>query len=403
LYATVLARQLRNDYPNAHITWAISSQCAGLLLNNPDINEVWEIPIQDRSQNALMWEIFEREAVRRYMRRDFDQVFLSQIAPNNFQNYDGTVRPSILRSYGAPITVPIENVIRLTADEIDHVERYVKDQALDRFDHRILFECTSHSGQSFVTPELAQEVASCLYKILPNSTVILSTHLPVQMQDARSCYAGSLSLRETAHLTRYCTLFVGCGSGGTVAASSTASTCLPMVELLNKSTSMFASFAHDFEYFGITNRKIVEMTRYSPHTIAECIAVACTEGIDSAAKRFHRRIPITFDLYFKFIEAHLFRQQRYLDAARSLLTVSARYGFTRDLIEFGSRRIVPFLKVDPSWFFVPNRRIGEELRSSLNNASREPVREPRQGSWAKENRAIAVRRQVPDEHVFKTR
>jgi hypothetical protein len=202
-------------------------------------------------------------------------------------------------------------------------------------------------------------------------------------------------------LTRHCTLFVGGGSGGTVAASSTASIGLPMIQLLKQSTSVFASFVHDFEYFGITNRKIVEMTRCNPHCIAECIAVACTEGIDFAAKRFQNRIPIAFDHYFMLIEGHLLRQERYLDAARSLLTTSARYGFTRDLIEFGSRRIVPFLKVDPSWFFVSNRRIGEELRASLSDASRRPVQEPRQASWANENRAIMVHREARDKQILK--
>jgi len=61
-----------------------------------------------------MWRLFEREATRRLVRHDFDHAYFSQIWPNNFQNFDGTIRPSILRSYGRPITVPIENVIHLT-------------------------------------------------------------------------------------------------------------------------------------------------------------------------------------------------------------------------------------------------------------------------------------------------
>ena len=111
MYATILARQLRHDNPDAHIVWGVSSQCVGLLKNNPHIDEIWEIPIQGWDQHEMMWRVFEREAVRRYLRREFDEILLSQIWPNNFQNFDGTVRPSILRSLGRPITVPIENVL----------------------------------------------------------------------------------------------------------------------------------------------------------------------------------------------------------------------------------------------------------------------------------------------------
>src|SRR5688572_24862302 len=96
VYATILARQLRHDNPDAHITWAVSSQCAGLLRNNPDIDETWEIPVQGWNSHELIWRVFQREAVERCLRREFDEILLSQIWPDNARNYDGTVRPSIL-------------------------------------------------------------------------------------------------------------------------------------------------------------------------------------------------------------------------------------------------------------------------------------------------------------------
>ena len=60
LYATILARQLRHDYPKAEITWAISSQCAHLLRNNPHIDHVWEIPVFDWGHHEMLWRVFER-------------------------------------------------------------------------------------------------------------------------------------------------------------------------------------------------------------------------------------------------------------------------------------------------------------------------------------------------------
>jgi hypothetical protein len=289
LYATILARQLRADHPGAQIVWAISSQCAHLLANNPYVDEIWEIPNSGWDQHEAMWRVFEREALARYIRRDFDHILLSQIWPNNFQNYDGTVRPSILRSYGRPITVPIENIINLTVEEIEKVETFVRTQRLHDFDHRILFECSSKSGQSFMTPELAQEVACHLYEQLPNVSVIFSTQQPMKIDHKRSKFAGSLSLRELAHLTHHCTLFIGCGSGCSVVACSTAAKPLPMIQLLSESTSVFASFAHDMDYFGIKDRRVLEMTDEDPKRIASCIAAACNDGISSAMETYSAR------------------------------------------------------------------------------------------------------------------
>ena len=376
LYATILARQLRNDYPKAHISWAISSQCVDLLRNNPDIDEAWEIPVGGWDQHEAMWRVFEREASRGSIQRDYDLVLLSQIWPNNFQNFDGTVRPSILRSYGRPITVPIENVIRLTAAEIDHVEQFVKEHRLRDFEHRILFECSSKSGQSFVTPELAQEIARRVYEILPSATIVFSTNIPMRLDDERSRYAGTLSLRETAHLTHDCTLFVGAGSGSTVAATSTASRPLPMIQLLSAATSVFASFAHDFEYFGTPGRPVLEMTNQDAEDIADCIATTCRDGIQTAMSRFDGRIPVRFEYYFSLIDQCLLKKYRFLDAARSLASTAGRYGWTRELINFGATQIAPRLNLDCGWLFAPRRRAGDEFRSQLAQAARCPADRP---------------------------
>lgn len=385
LYATILARQLRHDYPDAEITWAIFDQNADLLLNNPHIDVVWKVPQGNAQDSILMWSVFEQEAVRRFVRREFDRVVLSQIHPNNFQNYDGTVRPCILRAYGAPITVPIENVIELTDDEIARVEMFARESKLDRFEHRVLFECSSRSGQSFMTPDLAQEVAARLYEKLPDVTVIFNTHLPMELKDERSRYAGTLSLREMAHLTKHCSLFVGAGSGGTVSATSTAACALPMIQLLEKSTSVFGSFAHDFEYFDIKDRPILEMTDEDPEHIAVCITAMCRGEVEAAFARFNGRIEVTFDQYFRNISRMLLRELRFVDAARSLMITAHRYGWTSDLIDFGAKEIVPSLKLDPSWLFHSNRLVGEKLRAQIEEARKHPAPFPQQGLWRDEN------------------
>lgn len=376
LYATILARQLRHDYPRAHITWAISTQCVSLLKNNPDINEIWEVPVSGWDEHAITWRVFEREAARRYIRREFDLVILSQIWPSHFENYDGTIRPSILRSYQRPITVPIENVIRLSDEEVENVERFAREADLHSYEHRILFECSSKSGQSFVTPEFAQAVADEVYRRLPSSTVIFSTHLPMSLRDPRSRYAAKLSLREIGFLTNHCSLFVGCGSGQTVAATSTVSKPLPMIQILSSSTSVYASFAHDFEYFGITNRPVLEITDEDPKYTASCIVSLCKEGLTVAKAKFGQRIPLDFGHYFSLIEACLLRDCRYIDAARSLMVTAKRYGWAKQLVDFGTSTIAPRLSFDPGWIFSSNRRIGEEFRASLAEAKSYSIEYP---------------------------
>jgi len=365
LYATILARQLRLDYPKAEITWAISSQCTHLLRNNPYIDHVWEIPVFDWSHHEMLWRVFEREAIRRYQRRDFDGMVLSQIWPNNFHNYDGTVRSSLLRAYGRRLTVPIENVIHLADDEIDRVESFAERARLAEIEHKILFECSSKSGQSFVTPDKAQDIADELYRIMPQARVIFSTHLPMELRDKRSRHAGSLSLREIARLTHHVDLFVGAGSGGTVSASSSAARIVPMIQLLAASTSVFASFAHDFEYFGLTERPVLEMTAEDPVLIARSIVAALSNGIEAARAEFDGRIPVRFDHYFSQVTGCLIRQHRYLDTARSLMITAERYGWTREIVGFAREHVLPHLANDPSWFFAPSRRIAERFEAEL--------------------------------------
>ena len=359
---------MRVDHPDAHITWAVSSQCAGIIANNPHVDAIWEVEPHARPVD-MVWALFEREALRSYVRRNFDHVLLSQIHPNNFQNYDGTIRPSILRAYGRPITVPIANVIVLTAEEISAVEQYAAEQVLSEFQHRILFECSSTSGQSFVTPDFAQEVAQRVYAMLPGAVVIFNTNLPMKMRDRRSRYSGSLSLRQLAQLTRHCTLFVGCGSGGSVVATSTAAQPLPMIQLLSASTSVYASFKHDFEYFGINDRTILEITRDDPEYIANCIVKVCREGIHAAIDRFSAPVAVRFEHYFSMIENNLLKSFRYLDAARSLSVTAARYGWRPELIAFGDKQITPKLALDPTWIFARNRHVAERFRAELSEAA----------------------------------
>ena len=117
LYATTIARQIKQDYPGCHLTWWISSRCHGLLVGNPHVDEVVSVDLKDWANTSrdLAWALAKAEILRRQTGPDpYDKVWMPQIYPDNFRHFDGTVRPSQFRGYDRPITVPIDPVIHLT-------------------------------------------------------------------------------------------------------------------------------------------------------------------------------------------------------------------------------------------------------------------------------------------------
>ncbi len=62
LYATAIARQIKVDFPGCHLTWAIGSLSRQVLANNPDIDQVWELPQNSWSEMERDWTLFEIEA-----------------------------------------------------------------------------------------------------------------------------------------------------------------------------------------------------------------------------------------------------------------------------------------------------------------------------------------------------
>ncbi len=63
------------------------------------------------------------------------------------------------------------------------------------------------------------------------------------------------------------------------------------------------------------------------------------------------------------------------------MITAQRYGWAKELIDFGMHEIVPRLALDPSWIFSSNRRVGDELRSALADAREHPILSPSQVQW----------------------
>ncbi len=366
LYATAIARQIKMDFAGCHLTWAIGSLSSRVLANNPDIDEVWELPQSSWSDMEHDWTLFEIEAHQLADAGRFDHVFLTQISPARFANYDGTIRPSVFRNFGCPVTVPIDVTINLSEQEKAEVDSWFQASPASSASQVVLCECSSKSGQSFMTVDLALQVAERITAAQSKAVVILSTHEALPTQHPRIISGGALSIRQTARLTEHVDLFVGCGSGLTVAAtSSVAKSGLPNIQILKRSTSVYASFRHDFAHFGKPTGHFLELTSEDPEHLGKVAVAALSDGFAAAQAEFDDPVPLCFGWYRELISLMLLERGKYMDAVHSLLITTARYGWHAELREFARHYVLPFLEADLRSALPHRREEIDRLRAGV--------------------------------------
>jgi hypothetical protein len=234
----------------------------------------------------------------------------------------------------------VNPIIRLNTAEIDNVRRFAETHGLIGNSKNILFEFAARSGQSFLNADFAAEVAKEFAARAPDAIIVLSSHVPIAT-GSRSVIDGSvLTFRENAELTKYCSLLIGCSSGVSWLCTSDWAKRLPMIQLLKRETSVYASFVHDHEFFGLPTDLIIEMTECPPQRIVECAVAYFAEGFYKAKERFNEKIALDFGFYVKTLSFPLGRG-RYLDCCRSLINTIGRYGprvaLARAIIAFCAR------------------------------------------------------------------
>lgn len=348
LYATAVARQIKLDHPRAHLTWGIADLTRDAVRHLPYVDDWWEFPVRNFSEMERAWPRFEREALARHGSGEFTRLIMTQIWPGNMRHFDGTVRPSLYRAYPSRITESATVHIHLTVEEREQVDAWVADTVAPRGDRVCLIECSAKSGQSFMTQALAQEVAAQVAVAVPDGVVILSTHLPMVSDNPRILWGGHLSIRQTAHLTHYVDLFMGCGSGLTVATTSSAAKAdIPSIQVLAESASVFGSFRHDFDYWGRPSGHFLETTSTDASILANIVITALRNGISAAKAMFDQPPPLEFSWYRYLIRETLLRRSRFVEAAQSLILTSDRYGCLTELRSFARNEILPHLAEDP--------------------------------------------------------
>jgi ADP-heptose:LPS heptosyltransferase len=358
LYATAIARQIKQDYPGCHLTWWISSRCRSLLTANPYVDEIVSIDLADWANTSrdLAWALAKTEILRRQAGpHPYDKIWMPQIYPDNFRHFDGTVRPSQFRGYDRPITVAIDPVLHLTENERSNVASYAAKHRLGEREHIVLFECSSNSSQSHVTPDFAKEVAALAEQRGLKATFLLSTMMPLGMDlPPNAISAGELTMRENLALLDHCSHFIGCGSGLTVIATCDQAKNIPNLQILDSSKSVLASFFHDFRYWNKNTDRFIEMPDASPALTVECLQREFAYGHDAAVDRFHRPCEVSFE-FVNSISAYLIGRGQYLDAAESLAHTFKRYPERGEVRRFARRNVLPLCPLDKS-FQLPGGR-----------------------------------------------
>ncbi len=295
LYATTIARQIKHDFPDCNLTWAIASNCKNIIANNPYVDHtivVDYIPVNDPAEF--------KELEKQVSLKEFHQVFITHPSYlSNIALYDGCIRSNVYRAFPRKITVPVTPVLQLTEEEISNVNNFAAKHSLKDYTEVILFEFAPQSGQLNITKEIAISIAESIVT-KKNAAIILSSANKIVNSNKAIIDGSALTLRETAALTHHCTLLLGCSSGITWITTSSAAKFLPMVQILNPNATWVNPISRDFKRFNLPLEKVIEMYDFDQNKISDCVENALTD-FAIAKSKYNQQVPLHFKTTAKIV------------------------------------------------------------------------------------------------------
>jgi hypothetical protein len=292
LFATTIARQIKHDYPGCHLTWAVAPFSKGAILENPYIDEIWEVSYVNKKDIVALRK-FRAEVLKKKMEGQYDEIFFSMAADENQAYYDGSIRSNILSSYPGKITESVKPVLRFSDAEKIKVDAWANSKNLLNYKHVILFEFAAQSGQVNITTEEAIQIAEVLAAI-DGVAVILSSAIKVVSNNPAVIDGSELSYRESVYLSNHCSLLLGCSSGITWGTISDGGKQLPMVQILDPWAIWVNPISRDFERYGIDTGKLIELVSFDKNKVIECIKSIHSNGFDSTRVAYNQQIPLHF-------------------------------------------------------------------------------------------------------------
>ena len=333
LFSTIVARQIKEfDYPGAYLAWLIGDKYKNAIINNPDIDEIIELPLngnlQEKRDNI--------EEIIKNMGLDYDQVFITDFYKPNYNKFYGTTRSAILRCYPHKIKTKIEARIFLTENEKDNVKRFCSKNKINSDSFNILIEAMPQSAQSSMNIQKALLLAEHMVKINPRVKCIISSPQKLPESDLY-VDASVLSYRENAELANYCDLLLGCSSGISWLCLSNWTKPLNMVQIINPNYAngnFSASVKHDLMYHGITTANIIELYNPAEKVIIECLRIILCKSFIDAQKKYDKDNFYTFTNKMFLAEAKL----RYVYKIKMWKIYAWQYiGVLRDYVRLRTR------------------------------------------------------------------
>lgn len=295
LLATVIARQIKEiDYPNSHLTWAVGSSYRQTIFMNPHVDDIWEIANEKCLTNPDEWKYFLSEVEEAKNSGRFDLVFISQGLGENWLKFDGGLRSSAYNNYPHKITVSPKPVIRLSDSEVENVKRFAKARELEKYKNVILVEYSPTSFDSDLNQKSGCKFAADFAAENEDTAIILSSNKSFASPLKNVIDASSLSFRENAELSKYCDLFVGCGSGISWLMASDWSKKLNTVLLINQSNGILPSLQYDHQHINLPADHIIEIKNGgdSLEKLKKCLDKILSSDFAQARKRFNEKIAV---------------------------------------------------------------------------------------------------------------
>jgi len=210
LFATLVARQIKRDYPGCHLIWVIGDQFASILDGNPHVDAIRKIVLSSRDEAfSSGWEKAKTWVADQVRMRNLERAYFTQIFPDNIRYYDGLIRTTIYGAYDKQITGPHLPEVFLTEAENRNAADFAVKHCLREFKHVFLFECGPRSRQSRLTPAKAEALAHAVGKYHPEVVFLMSSRETPVRPSAQVVDASCLTYRENAALARHCTGLVG--------------------------------------------------------------------------------------------------------------------------------------------------------------------------------------------------
>jgi|CXWL01.1.fsa_nt_gi hypothetical protein len=298
LYATAVARQIKQDFPGCHLTWTIAGFCKNIISQNPYVDEV--LVTDEVSKNDIIaFRKLKKKVFREKEEGKWDEVFVTHNMDDNQALYDGTIRGMIFRAYPKPITVSVQPVLILTEVEKQNVKLFADKHKLQQFKNIILWEFAPQSGQSVLSFDFVMKAAKKIVQF-PGTCVILSSANSFSNTE-KIIDASSLTVRENAELTHYSSLLIGCSSGITWLSTSSAAKQLPMLQLLDPQAYFRNAPSVDFSRYGISTKELIELIQFDEEKILQVVQAISEDGIIAAKEKFNEPLPVQFNTTRKVI------------------------------------------------------------------------------------------------------